>query len=96
MAETTSSETTVGVRELKAHLSQYLDRARAGEEITVTEHGRPVARLTAVAPEVDHMAELVAAGIVRPARARRRQLPTRRAKLAGEGSVAELVAEQRR
>jgi prevent-host-death family protein len=31
----------VGVRELKQHLSEYLDRAARGEIITVTEHGRP-------------------------------------------------------
>jgi prevent-host-death family protein len=31
----------VGVRELKQHLSEYLDRAERGEIITVTEHGRP-------------------------------------------------------
>ena len=31
----------VGVRELKQHLSEYLDRAEQGEIITVTEHGRP-------------------------------------------------------
>ncbi len=35
--------TSVGVRELKARLSQYLHRARRGERITVTERGRPVA-----------------------------------------------------
>ena len=32
----------VGVRELKNSLSHYLGRAKHGEEIIVTEHGRPV------------------------------------------------------
>jgi len=35
----------VGVRDLKAHLSDYLDRAEEGETITVTAHGRPKAVL---------------------------------------------------
>ena len=36
---------TVGVRELKNGLSHYLGRAKQGEEIIVTERGRPVAFL---------------------------------------------------
>jgi prevent-host-death family protein len=35
----------VGVRELKAKLSEYLAAACAGEEIVVTDRGRPVARI---------------------------------------------------
>jgi prevent-host-death family protein len=35
----------VGVRELKQHLSEYLDRAERGELIRVTERGRPKAFL---------------------------------------------------
>ncbi len=36
----------VSVRELKGKLSRYLKRAAAGEEVTVTSRGRPIARLT--------------------------------------------------
>jgi prevent-host-death family protein len=36
----------VGVRELRQNLSVYLRRIEAGETLEVTEHGRPVARLT--------------------------------------------------
>ena len=35
----------VGVRQLKARLSEYLDRAEQGEIIRVTERGRPKALL---------------------------------------------------
>jgi prevent-host-death family protein len=35
----------VGVRELKAHLSEYLERASKGEVITITDRGRPTAVL---------------------------------------------------
>lgn len=36
----------VGVRELKAKLSEYVGRAAAGETVIVTDRGRPIARLT--------------------------------------------------
>jgi prevent-host-death family protein len=35
----------VGVRELKQHLSEYLDRAERGELLRVTDRGRPKAIL---------------------------------------------------
>ncbi|MEZ5294874.1 MAG: type II toxin-antitoxin system prevent-host-death family antitoxin [Ilumatobacteraceae bacterium] len=38
---------SVGVRELKANLSEYLARAAAGEDIVVTDRNRPVVRLVA-------------------------------------------------
>jgi prevent-host-death family protein len=40
-----SDHMDVGVRELKAKLSEYLAAAAAGEEVIVTDRGRPVARL---------------------------------------------------
>ena len=92
---TTRDVVTVGVRELKNQLSSYLDRVKAGEEITVTEHGRPIARLTSMAPDVDRRAALVEAGIVRPASATRRRLPPRRVKLAPGDPLETLVAQQR-
>lgn len=39
---------TVAVSQLKATLSQQLAMVKAGEEIIVTEHGRPVARLISI------------------------------------------------
>lgn len=39
----------VGVRELKAKLSEYLSSAGAGEKITVTDRGRPIAQLVPLA-----------------------------------------------
>jgi prevent-host-death family protein len=41
---------TIGVRELKAHLSKCLKRVQAGERLTVTDRGRAVATLAPVAP----------------------------------------------
>jgi prevent-host-death family protein len=86
----------VGVRELKNHLSSFLDRVKAGEEFTVTEHGRPIARLSAVGADVDRMAELVAAGVIRPAATSRRRLPTKRVQIVGGAALlADQVLEQR-
>ena len=96
MNETTRrAVVTVGVRELKNQLSSYLDRVKAGEEITVTEHGRPIARLTATSPEVDRRAALIEAGIVRPASATRRRLPSRRVTLAPGEPLDAIVSRQR-
>jgi len=36
---------TVGAFEAKTHLSTLLDRVAAGEEVVITRHGGPVARL---------------------------------------------------
>ncbi len=35
----------VGIRELKAKLSEYLGRAAGGEEVVVTDRGTPIVRL---------------------------------------------------
>lgn len=51
---------TVGVRELRDGLSRHLARVREGTEITVTDHGKPIARL--VPTSNDAYARLVASG----------------------------------
>jgi len=43
--------TEIGVRELNQQTSKVLRRVRAGEDIVITEHGRPVARLVPVTDE---------------------------------------------
>lgn len=37
--------TTVGAFQAKTHLSALLDRAAGGEEIVITKHGKPIAKL---------------------------------------------------
>jgi prevent-host-death family protein len=39
---------TAAVSELKARLSEYLNRVKAGEEVLITSRGNPVARLLPV------------------------------------------------
>lgn len=60
----------VGVRELKQQLSRYLDLVSAGEEIIVTDRGRPKARLVPVL-EQGILEQGVDEGWVRPALAAR-------------------------
>jgi prevent-host-death family protein len=40
---------TVGAFEAKTHLSSLLDRVAEGEEVIITKHGKPVARLVSAA-----------------------------------------------
>jgi prevent-host-death family protein len=46
-----SDHMDVGIRELKAKLSEYVARARRGEVIRVTDRGVPVAQLTPLPAE---------------------------------------------
>jgi prevent-host-death family protein len=39
---------TVTVVEAKAHLSELLNKVENGEDVVITRHGRPVAKLSAV------------------------------------------------
>lgn len=84
--------TEVGVRELRDHLSRYLEHVQAGEEVIVTERGRAIARVVPIGAErtIDR---LIREGLVTPPRQRTRRLPT---PLQSTGAVSDLVAEQRR
>jgi len=41
---------TIGLFEAKAHLSELVARAEQGDEVIITRHNRPVARLVPVQP----------------------------------------------
>jgi len=48
---TRHAHNTVGAYEAKTHLSELLEKVEAGEEITITKHGAPIARLVPVRKE---------------------------------------------
>ena len=48
---TQQGSNTVGAYEAKTHLSELLEKVEAGEEITITKHGAPVAKLVPVKKE---------------------------------------------
>jgi prevent-host-death family protein len=56
---------TVGIREFRENLKDYLERAKAGEEVVITERGKPVASLVGQPSKLD---QLIAEGRVRPAK----------------------------
>jgi prevent-host-death family protein len=85
----------VGVRELRDQLSRYLERVRHGEEIEVTERGRPVAMLVPLPDSRAKLAELVAAGVVTPAAREWTGAPRRLPVPAGEQNASELLDELR-
>lgn len=58
----------VGVRELKQHLSDYLDRAEKGEIITITDRGRPKVQLVPLPGGGDRLAEGIEQGWITPPR----------------------------
>lgn len=91
---------TVGIKELKNRLTQYLRRTKQGEEIVVTERGQPVALITPIQSakrplSLDaRLAQLAAQGLV--------TLPTRkllkrvrRVRVAGT-PLSRIILEDRR
>jgi prevent-host-death family protein len=59
----------VSIAQLKARLSEFLGVVREGEDVIVTDRGKPVARLTRVTGDEAmeaHVEELVRAGLARP------------------------------
>lgn len=81
------------ISELRANLKTFVERARAGERIVVTERGVPVARLVAA----DH--EQLLERLEREGRVTRAKRPKSQASKArrvkATGPVADLVGEMR-
>lgn len=53
----------VGVRDLKNHLSKYLESVERGEPLTITRRGKPVAKMLP-AEQKTGLEKLIAEGIV--------------------------------
>jgi len=58
---------SIGVRELRQNASRYLHRVAAGESITITERGKPVAILNPPSPDQTLYDRLVTSGELIPA-----------------------------
>jgi prevent-host-death family protein len=82
----------LGIRELRDGLSKHLAEVRKGHTVTVTDHGRPIARIVPVDTPTA-LERLIAEGRVRPAKRRKRPAPD---PVAASGTVSDLVADQRR
>lgn len=60
---------TATITTLKAKLSEHIALVKRGEEVIVTERGKPVARIVPIPPsesEDERIRDLIARGIVRP------------------------------
>jgi prevent-host-death family protein len=82
----------VGVKELRDRLSRHLAAVRQGVTVTVTDHGRPIARIVPVGVPTA-LERLVAEGRVQPATRHKRPSPE---PVAVSGSISDLVGDQRR
>jgi prevent-host-death family protein len=85
---------TIGVRELRDHLSSYLDEVKAGGELVVTERGRPIARLIP-ASAGSRLERLISEGVVTPP-SRPRQASSTWGTLPEDVGLVDAVLEQRR
>ena len=93
MKSATGDAASVGIRELRDHLSRYLDEVKRGRQVVVTDHGRAVARLVPADDVPDRLGELIAAGMAQAPRQGSRRLPP---PVRGSGTVSDLVLDQRR
>lgn len=84
----------VGIAQLRRELKDWLERAQSGDEVVVTDRGRPVARLSGidVAPLLDRLEEQGRISGI-PTASRPTARGSRRVK--AEGGVAELVTAER-
>lgn len=84
----------VAVTDLRANLSNWLGRARDGDEIVVTERGVPVARILGI-DAVSTIERLTREGVIGRTRSSRRPVATGAPRPKAGQSLAETVSEQR-
>jgi prevent-host-death family protein len=84
----------VGIAQLRRELKDWLDRAQAGEDVVITDRGRPVVRLTGIdtGPLLDRLAD---EGCLSRAPAATRPTARSRARVTAEGEVSTLVVAER-
>jgi prevent-host-death family protein len=85
----------VGVSELRAHLSRWLERARAGDEVVITDRGVPIARLLGLTTTT-RLEELAQQGVIAGAPRGGRPSATARRRPRPRQPVADIVSDQRR
>jgi prevent-host-death family protein len=76
----------IGAFEAKNKLGSLLDLVEQGEEVTITRHGKPVARLIAAVESVDRAAARAAAARIRA---------MRETATPGDVTIKELIEEGR-
>lgn len=92
--------TTVGIADLKAKLSDYLSKVKAGGEVLITERGTPIARLVPLDRRVEQESReerLIRKGLLRPGRGFSDHLlkPPKGDPSTGASVLAALIEERR-
>jgi prevent-host-death family protein len=85
----------VAVSDLRAHLSEWLEGARGGDEAVITDRGVPVARLLGLTATAT-LERLAADGVIGRPAAGQRPRASGRARPRPRRPVADIVSEQRR
>lgn len=83
----------VGIRELRANLSAFVDRVKNGEDVILTERGRPVARITQPGGPLSKLNELIAQGRATPAKRPKRPINTKGLPRPVGGTVTDILFE---
>lgn len=84
---------SVGIRELQQHASKVVARISAGEEIVITERGRPVARMVPL--RRTPVEDLTESGRLRPAVRPMARMPPLVEVAPDEPSASEILADLR-
>jgi len=85
----------VAITDLRAHLSEWLERARAGGEVVITDRGVPVARLLGLA-STGTLERLTAEGVIGRTRSAHRPEASSRSRPRPRRPLSEIVSDQRR
>lgn len=93
---------TIGIREMKAHLSGYLQEVKRGEELLISERGKAIARLVPVGAPAEEskqhtaLVKLALSGaIILPPSYKPPRLPKARKKVKG-APFSQAIIEDRR
>ena len=88
-------ETSIGIRDLKAHLSHHLNNVKQGAVLVITEYGRPIGRIVPIQGNAHaRTLDLISAGLAawngeKPVLSDSKPIVT------GDRSLAELILEDR-
>jgi prevent-host-death family protein len=84
----------VAVTDLRAHLSDWLERARQGTEVIITDRGLPVARLLGL-DATTAIERLTADGVIARPQRSVRPVASGRSRPRPRRPVADIISEQR-
>jgi len=84
----------VAITELRANLSIWLDQARSGHEVVITDRGVPVARLLGLSTTAT-LERLTAEGVISRPRSAQRPAATGRPRPRPRRPLSDIVSEDR-